>query len=52
MSPRHIWAVVRKELDRVGYNGWMTIEGGGLSVPENIGPDDFHIAFEFANCLD
>lgn len=29
------WPLVRKELDNVGYNGWMTIEGsGGLSLQE------------------
>ncbi len=29
------WPSVRKELDAIGYNGWMTIEGsGGLSVEE------------------
>ena len=29
------WPLVRKELDKVGYNGWMTIEGsGGLSMEE------------------
>jgi len=29
------WPAVRKELDRAGYNGWMTIEGsGGLSLEE------------------
>ncbi|MDP6546443.1 MAG: sugar phosphate isomerase/epimerase family protein [Phycisphaerae bacterium] len=29
------WPLVRKELDKVGYNGWMTIEGsGGLSLAE------------------
>ena len=29
------WPLVRKELDKVGYNGWMTIEGsGGLSIAE------------------
>ncbi|MBM3333910.1 sugar phosphate isomerase/epimerase [Candidatus Sumerlaeota bacterium] len=29
------WPVVRKALDDVGYNGWMTIEGsGGLSLAE------------------
>ncbi len=29
------WPVVRKELDNIGYNGWMTIEGsGGLSIEE------------------
>jgi len=26
------WPAVRKELDAVGYNGWMTIEDGGLSL--------------------
>ncbi|MBL7133969.1 MAG: sugar phosphate isomerase/epimerase [Phycisphaerae bacterium] len=29
------WPSVRKELDKIGYNGWMTIEGsGGLSLKE------------------
>lgn len=29
------WPLVRRELDKVGYNGWMTIEGsGGLSLEE------------------
>jgi len=29
------WPSVRKELDKIGYNGWMTIEGsGGLSIKE------------------
>ena len=29
------WTVVRKALDDVGYNGWMTIEGsGGLKLEE------------------
>jgi L-ribulose-5-phosphate 3-epimerase len=28
------WPVVRKALDDVGYNGWMTIEDGGLSLEE------------------
>ncbi len=29
------WPSVRRELDAIGYNGWMTIEGsGGLSVKE------------------
>jgi len=29
------WPVVRKALDDVGYDGWMTIEGsGGLSLAE------------------
>ncbi len=29
------WPVVREALDKIGYNGWMTIEGsGGLSLDE------------------
>lgn len=29
------WPSVRKELDKIGYNGWMTIEGSGrLSLAE------------------
>ncbi len=28
------WPVVRQALERVGYSGWMTIEGGGISVSE------------------
>jgi hexulose-6-phosphate isomerase len=29
------WPVVRQELDKVGYGGWLTIEGsGGLSLEE------------------
>jgi len=29
------WPLVRRELDKIGYNGWMTIEGsGGLSLDE------------------
>ena len=29
------WPSVRKELDKIGYNGWMTIEGSGkLSMAE------------------
>ncbi|MBN2475513.1 MAG: sugar phosphate isomerase/epimerase [Pirellulales bacterium] len=29
------WPLIRKELDQLGYNGWMTIEGsGGLSLSE------------------
>ncbi len=28
------WPAVRKALDQVGYNGWMTIEGGDLPVEE------------------
>jgi L-ribulose-5-phosphate 3-epimerase len=29
------WPAVRKALDEVGYSGWMTIEGGDLSLQEN-----------------
>jgi hexulose-6-phosphate isomerase len=29
------WPVVRTALDDVGYNGWMTIEGGDLSLEEH-----------------
>ena len=29
------WPVVREALDQVGYNGWMTIEGGGQSLEEH-----------------
>jgi L-ribulose-5-phosphate 3-epimerase len=29
------WPAVRKALDDVGYNGWMTIEGGTLSPEEH-----------------
>jgi L-ribulose-5-phosphate 3-epimerase len=29
------WPVVRMALDDVGYNGWMTIEGGDLSMDEH-----------------
>jgi hexulose-6-phosphate isomerase len=29
------WPEVRKALDEVGYNGWLTIEGGDLSVQEH-----------------
>ncbi len=28
------WPAVRKALDQIGYNGWMTIEGGDLSLAE------------------
>jgi L-ribulose-5-phosphate 3-epimerase len=28
------WPAVRKELDKVGYNGWMTIEDGRVSLKE------------------
>jgi hexulose-6-phosphate isomerase len=29
------WPLVRQELDKIGYSGWMTIEGsGGLSLEE------------------
>jgi L-ribulose-5-phosphate 3-epimerase len=29
------WPVVRQALERVGYDGWMTIEGGDLSLKEH-----------------
>jgi len=29
------WPVVRAALEKIGYNGWMTIEGGDLSTEEN-----------------
>jgi len=29
------WPVVRAALDRVGYRGWLTIEGGDLSDAEH-----------------
>jgi L-ribulose-5-phosphate 3-epimerase len=29
------WPAVRAALDKIGYNGWMTIEGGSLSTEEN-----------------
>jgi L-ribulose-5-phosphate 3-epimerase len=29
------WPVVRRALEQVGYNGWMTIEGGDLSLSEH-----------------
>ena len=29
------WPVVRAALDKIGYNGWMTIEGGDLSPEEH-----------------
>jgi hexulose-6-phosphate isomerase len=29
------WPAVRKALDDVGYNGWVSIEGGDLSVQEH-----------------
>jgi len=28
------WPEVRKALDEVGYNGWLTIEDGGLPLKE------------------
>lgn len=28
------WPAVRQELDKIGYNGWMTIEDGGLPLEE------------------
>jgi hexulose-6-phosphate isomerase len=29
------WPVVRRALETVGYNGWLTIEGGDLSLAEH-----------------
>jgi hexulose-6-phosphate isomerase len=29
------WPAVRKALDEIGYNGWLTIEGGDLSPEEH-----------------
>ncbi len=29
------WPAVRAALDQIGYNGWMTIEGGNLSLEED-----------------
>jgi len=29
------WPAVRAALEKIGYNGWMTIEGGDLSTEEN-----------------
>jgi len=29
------WPIVRAALEEVGYNGWMTIEGGNLSLAEH-----------------
>ncbi len=41
------WPLVRKELDKIGYNGWMTIEGsGGLSLEERNKRLDLIIAGE------
>ncbi|MDD4869327.1 MAG: sugar phosphate isomerase/epimerase [Kiritimatiellae bacterium] len=41
------WPVVRKALDEIGYNGWMTIEGsGGLSKQEQNKRLDMIIAGE------
>jgi hexulose-6-phosphate isomerase len=38
------WPAVRKALDDVGYNGWMTIEGGGCSMKEHSARLDLIIA--------
>lgn len=38
------WPVVRHALERVGYSGWMTIEGGNLSMEEHSGRLDQIIA--------
>jgi L-ribulose-5-phosphate 3-epimerase len=40
------WPAVRKALDEVGYNGWMTIEGGDLSLAEHSKRLDLIIAGE------
>lgn len=40
------WPAVRLALDEVGYNGWMTIEGGDLSNEENSRRLDLIIAGE------
>ena len=41
------WPLVRRELDKVGYNGWATIEGsGGLSLEEKSKRLDLIIAGE------
>jgi sugar phosphate isomerase/epimerase len=29
------WPAVREALDEIGYNGWLTIEGGDLSPAEH-----------------
>ena len=29
------WPAVRAALDKIGYNGWLTIEGGDLSIAEH-----------------
>jgi L-ribulose-5-phosphate 3-epimerase len=29
------WPAVRAALDKIGYNGWLTIEGGGCTVEEH-----------------
>jgi hexulose-6-phosphate isomerase len=38
------WPVVRQALNEVGYNGWMTIEDGGLSLKEFNGRLDLIIS--------
>jgi L-ribulose-5-phosphate 3-epimerase len=40
------WPAVRKALDDVGYNGWMTIEGGDLSPKEHSKRLDLIVAGE------
>lgn len=40
------WPAVRRALDRVGYSGWMTIEGGGLPLEEQRRRLDLIIAGE------
>jgi hexulose-6-phosphate isomerase len=40
------WPLVRKALDDIGYNSWMTIEGGSLSAKEHSKRLDLIIAGE------
>jgi len=41
------WPLVRKELDKIGYNGWMTVEGsGGLTIEEKSKRLDLIVAGE------
>lgn len=38
------WPVVRQELDKIGYNGWLTLEDGGLPPEEFVRRMDLIIA--------
>jgi len=38
------WPVVRKALEKIGYNGWMTIEGGSCTLEEHSHKLDLIIA--------